>query len=1213
MIRGVGLGNGWRQGKRVSSARLALLVLTAAIACGLGPISVAKAEEPPLQLTQFPASPLAGTGAGALDSPRGIATDPATGNVFVAEYNNNRISEWTAWGGFVKAWGWGVKDGAAALQVCTTATGCQKGIAGPESGQLSNPLGISLDSASNVYVVDSGNHRVQKFSAEGEFLLMFGGGVNQTSGGDVCTATSGDICGVGSTGTAAGEFSAWQIASLIAISPADVVYVGDKDRIQSFDSSGNHLSDIATPAPGSSGSLAVDGATGDLYFAFANNGSGLPGEERRPDVYRLDESTGAVLDILPVEYPVALTVDSGGNLYVADRPVVATGSSRYVILKFDSSGDPLIERSAAFGAPPDQTTRITGIAPNTGCEPPTDDLYVTYFRGGTPEESYVRAYGPAPQNVVKCPQPQEPPRINSQFLLSSGAEDAVLSARINPRFWSDTRYYVEYGAAPCSTGGCPDQQPVPPGLLLTSAIENASLATEDIELKGLQPNTSYFFRFVASSSGGGPVFGVDPDGEGPESATFEDGLEGTFLTEGAESSPQVCANAQFRTGIAANLPDCRAYEMVSPVDKNGGNIATGNSARGYPSTFEQSSADGNSLTYSSATAFADAVSGPWSSQYIATRDSTAGWITHAISAPIGSPIFSGGAGLTVKLDSAYKAFSADLSDGWFVQSANPVLDGCGAEGFVNLYRRDNDTGAYEALTTAAPSNQAPQDYVAEPLGFSADGSHAVFRANGKLTSDAADITGNQLYEHIAGPGCGELRLVSVLPDDEPSDQPSIAGYEINQVLPESRENLVMNAISDDGSRIFWTTGPFGGPYSFYVRINGTETVKIIDGGVFQMASADGSHVILALEGGQLFDFNVDTKVPVEIGKNVLGTVGGSEDASRFYFVSTDSVGGQGKAGSPNLYLYQRDVGTKFVATLSSDDVSINAPFSVNNPRPARRANRISPDGRFLVFLSNQPLTGYDNADATTGKPDLEVYRYDSVSGDLSCLSCRASNARPEGREISGFNSFKFGVAAQIPAWQTQFYASRALLDDGSRVFFESFDDLVPRDTNGRMDVYQWEQAGTGSCDESDRTFSAASGGCVELISAGSGDTDSNFVDASPSGSDVFFKTDRGLVAQDPGLIDIYAARVDGGFPPPSPRRQDCEDESGCLPAPTPSPPAGQPGSGNPGPGNPAVKPPCPKGKRPIVRAGKVRCVKKGKKQRKHKHHRHGGRSRGAGR
>src|SRR6185437_11579446 len=133
------------------------------------------------------------------------------------------------------------------------------------------------------------------------------------------------------------------------------------------------------------------------------------------------------------------------------------------------------------------------------------------------------------------------------------------------------------------------------------------------------------------------------------------------------------------------------------------------------------------------------------------------------------------------------------------------------------------------------------------------------------------------------------------------------------------------------------------------------------------------------------------------------------------------------------------------------------------------------------------------------------------------------------------------LAASIPAWTAlnsleSPYQARYLLDNG-RLYFNSADSLVEGDTNRRMetipgasegesvttevgvpDVYQYEPQGVGSC--------ATAGGCVSMLSSGTSDRESAFLDASASGNDVFFLTSQSLVPTDvDSVFDAYDARV----------------------------------------------------------------------------------------
>ena len=93
--------------------------------------------------------------------------------------------------------------------------------------------------------------------------------------------------------------------------------------------------------------------------------------------------------------------------------------------------------------------------------------------------------------------------------------------------------------------------------------------------------------------------------------------------------------------------------------------------------------------------------------------------------------------------------------------------------------------------------------------------------------------------------------------------------------------------------------------------------------------------------------------------------------------------------------------------------------------------------------------------------------------------------------------------------------------DGQRAFFDSTDELVFSDTDNQPDVYQWEAYGEGDC--------TVKPGCVELISSGRATEGASFIDASADGSDAYFLTNESLVGADPGSIDLYDARVGGGF------------------------------------------------------------------------------------
>jgi hypothetical protein len=1192
----------------------------------------ATAMAAPEQFAQVPAETVqAGAGAAELNNPRAVAGNAVTGRVYVADGSNARVSEYTAWGLFVKSWGWGVADGSSELQTCgpTQPEGdpdpilCREGIAGEGDGQLAPFLmgGMAVDREGNVWVGDIGNLRIQKFSPEGAFLLMLGGDVNKTKVAvsapttqrDVCPIDPGDVCGTGTAGSGPSQLAS-TFRDFIAYNPElDAIVVGGTDRIQIFNLNGTFREQIDFE-----GSLAAfDGKTvealdvdsaGNIYMAL----DGLP------DVYKLNSSGEPLAPGKPgesgfeIEDPTAVTVDAEGAVYAVQS---SPGPWGLYAVGFDAAGNPIDgarpEDEFARDGPSDDpfATNLMGIGTNMCSGSSAPNLYVTRFSAGV--RSYVSIYGPPP---IGCePPPVRPPDLLDQFATSVGTGNATVKALINPRFWDDTTYYVEYGTGKCSAGGCDKTQPLPPGALLTEKVVNATLSTAGVLLGGLALNTTYHYRFVAESSGGGPVYGIDPDGkDGPEGPTPTEGLEATFTTAMPSRAREPCPNDAVRGGPSASLPDCRAYELVSPLDKGNTDVAL--LREGRFTEISQAAPSADRFTFSSIAAFGELEGGAYISQYLAERG-PAGWGSETISPARTTPPLDG----EVALTNEFKGFTADLCQAWLRHNSAARLTTDAVLEYPNIYRRGNCTEppSYEAITTEEhrPKAPPPDQYRNLQLkGFSEDGTHTIFVADAKLHKDAPTVAPDEplLYEHTGG----ELHFVCYLPAGK-ATKPCGAGV---TGIPGPDFSNLENAISADGSHIFWTAFPgssgLAKPGALYVRIDGKETVAVSSSvttarSFFWTAAKDGSKAIFEVfEGplkGNLYEFDVATETPRLIAEEVEGLMGASEDASKIYFASSTDLdaGGPADAGAHNLYLYEAGGGGDtftFVTHFPEQDIGNTGFIKVEGPptpihrQPAGRWATVSEDGRFAAFTSAMaPPSGYDNRDAASGLPAAEVYRYDSASGDLRCISCNPTGARPTAANL-GTLFVPLPVAARLPGWTMNFHSPHVLSADGQRVFFESHEALVPTDTNGAWDVYQWEAPGKGTCSVDDPTFGEDAGGCVELISSGRSPADSEFLDADPSGDSAFISTQASLIGPDYGLNDVYVARVQGGFPEPRPQGE-CEGEA-CQSPPSP-PPTTTPGSfSHQGPPDPKAKPrrrPCPKGKRRVKRAGKVKCVPKKRK------------------
>ncbi len=789
------------------------------------------------------------------------------------------------------------------------------------------------------------------------------------------------------------------------------------------------------------------------------------------------------------------------------------------------------------------------------------------------------------------------PHIDTAYTsnLTSGSVD--LNAEINPGGF-DTTYHFEWGTS-TSYG---NSVPVPDA--------DIGLSSSDVlvsqHLSGLSANTPYHWRVVATNSIGTTA-----------------GKDQTFVYQTATPSAVGCPNERLRAenALSLSLPDCRAYEQVSPVDKDDSDVR--DAFGGF--TMQQASVDGERVFYEAIGAFPGASEAFAHSQYLASR-SASGWSTRAVDPPLRSAHApgQGRAGYSLPL-------SPDLSSGLLMAEAALVASAPGPE-IWNLYVGHPLTGFYELVTDVNPPNRRGPNFEVYPDGASTDFSHVIFSANDALTPEAPVLPYElNLYEWVEG----QLRLVGLIPTSGTSCTgvectPAAGGAEPGGHTS-STPNRDPHAISADGSRIVFSTNG-----QIYDRLNGTTTVEVSasqrtipEPGAayanYQNASVDGSHVLFTSEGAltnnavpgsgeNLYDYDVETGQLTDLTAANYARVGElaglSEDASHVYFfaegvlaANANSHGDTAVAGQPNLYLWKGGQMT-FIATLDPTDATHDW------EQQEALAIRVTPDGAHIAFDSKARLTGYDNTpsdpsdcltESTVPTPTRcsEVYLYDAAANRLICASCNPSGARPIG-------------PSDLHWLGSVLYAPRNISTDGSRLFFTSGDALLPSDTNGLSDVYEWEAEGSGSCQST-----TDNGGCLYPISDGSGASNSYFADASLSGNDVFFQTGDSLVGQDEdSLADLYDARVDGGFASQGSRvvPPACTSLEGCR-SPLSEPPAqlGVASAELHGSGNLVTTPEAPE-KKPQKKLQTKQQKKKKKKQKKHqKKHRVANNHRRAGR
>ena len=789
-------------------------------------------------------------------------------------------------------------------------------------------------------------------------------------------------------------------------------------------------------------------------------------------------------------------------------------------------------------------------------------------------------------------------------------------------------YYFQYSTA--STADCESEpeegefesEEGEPGTCVSVPMTPRSIGSGAGEVEvsakpqGLSPGTIYHYRVVAANEALPARArekcekeieeGIVPCKNKVELIPFG-GADRTFGTPSPEAS--------------LALPDGRAWELVSSADKRGAVILPIAEAG-----LDQAAAGGAAFTFVTSLPTEPEPQGYGDLVQVLARRGAAGWSSEDLDLPRSATV-----GVVAGHGHEYRFFSEDLALA-AVEPLGPfsapeaelevkherrrVYEAAPRATERTAYLRHDDTCTpeseescyvrYVPLLTVAPGEEdvlAGTKFGGDPesalgaarfVGATSDAEHFVLSSSVRLTEDAVPAGG--LYEWSAQASATDrLRLVSVLPAGEGG------GAAPSPVFGGAR-----NAVSSDGSRVFYATEAG----HLYMRDAPAEATELIDApetgsppasgrAQFQAANAGGTEVFftdsepLIAEAGVTGTSDLyvceaagpqsgcrptditpvpgagqpgageSARVAAVLGIGEEGA--GGEGGGYVYFVADGVLAAGASPGDRNLYVASERGGvwrTAFIATLSADDApdwtgELNA-----------RTSRVSPDGGRLAFMSDRSLTGYDNRDARSGKPDEEVYEYDAASGGLVCVSCDPSGARPEGIEYKRLNDGLVGgdrvwpdgqwLAANVPGWTpyrlgVSLYQSRYLLDDG-RLFFNSSDALVSQDGNGNEDVYEYEPPGVGSCTTSSTTYGERSEGCVGLISSGRAAGESAFLDASEEGRDVFFLTAEKLVKQDTDTaLDVYDAHECTSASPcpsqPAEAPPPCESASSCRAAP----------------------------------------------------------------
>ena len=704
-----------------------------------------------------------------------------------------------------------------------------------------------------------------------------------------------------------------------------------------------------------------------------------------------------------------------------------------------------------------------------------------------------------------------------------------------------------------------------------------------------------------------------------------------------DANVETCSNEALPS-FSVHLPDCRAYEMVSPTYK-----------QGYPINVQAIATDGSRLVGWSWGVFAGAAGGPQprggaGTEYEFARGS-GGWRATAL-APFNPQFLN-----AVTWDTA----SADLSRTVWNMPTAPI-------GQDDFYVRASDGGNTDVglqrlrrpVPTIPPARERPVARASASFPSRARRATSltlfqIFVNGGDVWPGDGTAEGfENLYEYV---GSGKSAPAMVGVSGGAGSTSLIGRCGVDAGGPASK----YNALSENGSTVFFTPAgtdaggcvkPSPPVDELFARLNESQTVQLsapspvacttlacksapAADALFEGASRDGSKGFFAStqqltdqasedgtsgdsavraigtgcpeahgNGCNLYEYDFanpsgENLVLASAGSptpHVQGVVRISQDGSRVYFVAhgvlTGTPNSQGQAaqsGSNNLYVFERDAAfpkgrTLFIATVAASDEELWGGDQNSDTRPAQA----SPDGRFLVFQSKADLTSDDTSSGVS-----QVFEYDAQTRSLVRISIgqhgfnNNGNTSVDSATIPA-PTFGRGNAGDMPL-------PLALSNDGSYIFFQSAAGLTPRALNDVTIDPSGHKATNIFEYHNGEVFLISDGQDVTVAGNRTG-SNVTLIGASASGSDVFFTTGDQLVSEDVDTQqDVYDARIGGGLPAPR-VPADCQAEAcqGALSA-TPFVPAA--GSALQSGGDNAASGPSPTGSKPSVRC-KKRLVKK---------------------
>ncbi len=1037
------------------------------------------------------------------------------------------------------------------------------GVATRSFSNLNTPVGVVVDSHGNIYTtmpeyehgLGEEDSAVLEYSPSGVFLRAITG--QETPG----------IEGNRDRGGFGGDFRSVAVDPVSGDILVGLTGGGGVGVVDEFDSSGRFLTQIRETSPGHRLGEVLEmavGSKGELYVSDVRQhavdvygpGAFLPsvtlGEttEREPTSVVLNGSVD----------PEGLALGDCHFEYVTEEAFVQNAKAHEGEGFADlSSGGSAPCVPAAGSIPVDKNNHLVHAA-LVGL---ASGVTYRYRLLATSEGALGGTNATAP---IAFTSPHAP-RVDSTTAANLSSTFADLEAEIDP-LGADTVYYFQYvdeaHYKPLAENPYEAGVSVPvPTVGIGAGAPTGSVEERVLQhVGGLVPGDTYHFRVVASNELG-----------------ITDGPNEIFTT---------------LPGAVPGLPDGRAYELVTPPDKAGGSDMFGgidvngeirNHAVGY------ASGSGDGFVLETKAGFGS-FPGSENSAYVFSR-AVGGWDNTSLVSPslgVQAPRY----GLSFDPEDLSRVAINDGVGAASGEAGERLMNFVGAPGgpYATLHE---DPPFHLSFSTPAPTE------VTTIAGASRDLSHVVLASNVHGACPGAE--GQEHGELLCEWAGGELKLVNVNSEGLLLSRcgAELGAGDANSArgaVSADGSKMFFTAPSpgaaNQGSGCWNTVTEEHAP-QLYMRSGGVTTrLSAPEEGVsdptgqhpvaYVGASEDGSKVFFVTEtwltanhpeghDRELYEYDTDRGTVTRISAGEVGSPGAlagaeintvpavSAQGTAVYFTADGvlvpgaspqkpSKPGEFEEGVVKLYRYDTATSTTaYVATVSTldypDDASCptggSRVFLVEMALCAAANWYTTPDGRFLLFATSRELTGYstlaparctlpDSQDASNGHCD-ELYRYDAATGKPPvCVSCDPSGAPPVSNAL--FTRSALGGPAVGPP--------RAMSDDGSYVFFDTADALVPQDGNGTLDVYEWHD------------------GHVALISSGKDSSPSFFLGASADGHDVFFGTHARLVPQDIDTEgDIYDARIcepEAGNPCIKPLAEEtaqCEGDACHTPPPAP--------------------------------------------------------------